>query len=48
MAAVNGKLREMGVRTGTGVIAETGEARQVMHFALLLGYGATRFAHGWL
>ncbi len=41
VAAVNGKLREMGVRTGTGVVAETGEARQVMHFALLLGYGAT-------
>ena len=41
VAAVNGKLREMGVRTGTGVIAETGEARQVMHIALLLGYGAT-------
>lgn len=41
VAAVNAKLREMGVRTGTGVIAETGEARQVMHFALLLGYGAT-------
>ena len=41
VAAVNTKLRDMGVRTGTGVIAETGEARQVMHFALLLGYGAT-------
>ena len=41
VAAVNARLREMGVRTGTGVIAETGEARQVMHFALLLGYGAT-------
>ena len=41
VAAVNAKLRAMGVRTGTGVIAETGEARQVMHFALLLGYGAT-------
>ncbi len=41
VAAVNAKLREMGVRTSTGVIAETGEARQVMHFALLLGYGAT-------
>ena len=41
VAAVNAKLRQMGVRTGTGVIAETGEARQVMHFALLLGYGAT-------
>lgn len=41
VAAVNAKLRAMGVRTSTGVIAETGEARQVMHFALLLGYGAT-------
>ncbi len=41
IAAVNGKLRELGVRTSTGVIAETGEARQIMHFALLLGYGAT-------
>lgn len=41
VATVNAKLRDMGVRTSTGVIAETGEARQVMHFALLLGYGAT-------
>ncbi|MFI3242957.1 MAG: glutamate synthase large subunit [Akkermansia sp.] len=41
VAAVNAKLRDLGVRTSTGVIAETGEARQVMHFALLLGYGAT-------
>ncbi len=41
VAAVNAKLRDMGVRTSTGVVAETGEARQVMHFALLLGYGAT-------
>ncbi len=41
VAAANATLRDMGVRTGTGVIAETGEARQVMHFALLLGYGAT-------
>lgn len=41
VAAVNAKLRQMGVRTGTGVVAMTGEARQVMHFALLLGYGAT-------
>ncbi len=41
IAAVNSKLRELGVRTSTGVIAETGEARQIMHFALLLGYGAT-------
>ncbi len=41
VATVNATLRDMGVRTSTGVIAETGEARQVMHFALLLGYGAT-------
>ncbi len=41
VAAVNGKLRELGVRTGCAVIAESGEPRQVMHFALLLGYGAT-------
>ena len=41
VATVNAKLRELGVRTSTGVIAETGEARQIMHFALLLGYGAT-------
>ncbi len=41
IATVNKKLRELGVRTSTGVIAETGEARQIMHMALLLGYGAT-------
>ncbi len=41
MATVNKKLRQLGVRTSTGIIVETGEARQIMHFALLLGYGAT-------
>ncbi|MBN1418125.1 MAG: glutamate synthase large subunit, partial [Planctomycetes bacterium] len=28
-------------RTLAGIIVETGEAREVMHFALLVGYGAT-------
>ena len=33
--------RHPGRRTGAGLIVETGEAREVMHMALLLGYGAT-------
>ena len=41
VSAVNRRLVQMGVRTGTGLILETGEAREVMHMALLLGYGAT-------
>src|SRR5690606_31154789 len=28
------------LRTGAGLVVETGEAREVTHFALLLGYGA--------
>jgi glutamate synthase (NADPH/NADH) large chain len=40
-AAVNKALKEAGLRPQTGLILETGEAREVMHFALLLGYGAT-------
>ncbi|MGD9611484.1 MAG: glutamate synthase large subunit [Kiritimatiellia bacterium] len=39
-AAVNQALRETGFRTGTGLLIETGEAREVMHMALLLGFGA--------
>ncbi len=39
-AAVNQSLRETGFRTGTGLLIETGEAREVMHMALLLGFGA--------
>ncbi len=27
-------------RTGVGLVVETGEAREVMHLALLIGYGA--------
>lgn len=41
VATVNARLAQLGLRTSTGVIADTGEARQVMHVALLLGYGAT-------
>ena len=40
-AAVNQALRETGFRTSTGLLVETGEAREVMHIALLLGFGAS-------
>lgn len=40
-AAVNGRLVEKSMRTSAGIVVETGEAREIMHFALLLGYGAT-------
>ena len=33
---INNKLR-----TNVNIILETGEAKEVMHFALLIGYGAT-------
>ena len=41
VSAVNQHLVGLGVRTSAGLILETGEAREVMHMALLLGYGAT-------
>ncbi len=40
-AAVNQSLRETGFRTSTGLLVETGEARETMHMALLLGFGAS-------
>ena len=40
-AAVNRALIENDLRPETGVIIQSGEVREVMHFALLLGYGAT-------
>ena len=40
-ASVNRALTEAGLRPGAGVIIESGEVREIMHFALLLGYGAT-------
>jgi glutamate synthase domain-containing protein 2/glutamate synthase domain-containing protein 1/glutamate synthase domain-containing protein 3 len=33
-------LIRRGLRTQAGIIVETGEAREVMHYALLVGYGA--------
>ncbi len=39
-SALHHYLIEVGKRTQTGLIIETGEAREVMHFALLVGYGA--------
>jgi glutamate synthase domain-containing protein 2/glutamate synthase domain-containing protein 1/glutamate synthase domain-containing protein 3 len=40
-ASVHHHLIREGTRGTTGLIVETGEAREVHHFALLLGYGAT-------
>ncbi len=39
-AAVHGFLIAEHLRTETGLIIETGEARDVSHFALLIGFGA--------
>jgi glutamate synthase domain-containing protein 2/glutamate synthase domain-containing protein 1/glutamate synthase domain-containing protein 3 len=41
VSAVNQSLAGKGLRASSGLIVETGEAREVMHTALLLGYGAT-------
>ncbi|MBW7857734.1 MAG: glutamate synthase large subunit, partial [Leptonema sp. (in: Bacteria)] len=40
VSAVHHALIRAGLRTRTGLVAESGEAREVHHFALLLGYGA--------
>ncbi len=47
VAAVNRALAEAGLRSETGLVVQSGEVREVMHFALLLGYGATAI-HPWL
>ncbi|MEO8134710.1 MAG: glutamate synthase central domain-containing protein, partial [Betaproteobacteria bacterium] len=39
-AAVHEHLVQRGLRTSTGLVVETGSAREVHHFALLAGYGA--------
>ena len=39
-AAVHHHLTERGLRNEVGLVVETGEAREVMHFCLLCGYGA--------
>ncbi len=41
VSAVNQFLVKECCRTSCGLIVETGEAREVMHMALLLGYGAS-------
>ncbi len=41
VAAVNQWLIDKQLRTSIALILETGEAREVMHFAVLLGYGAS-------
>ncbi|KPV41181.1 glutamate synthase [Thiohalorhabdus denitrificans] len=38
--AVHHHLIRAGLRTKTSLVVETGEAREVAHFALLIGYGA--------
>jgi glutamate synthase (NADPH/NADH) large chain len=40
-AAVHHHLVRRGIRTWTTLVVETAEAREVHHFALLVGYGAT-------
>jgi glutamate synthase (NADPH/NADH) large chain len=41
VSAVNRHLIKKGLRTSASLIVETGEAREVMHYVLLLGYGVT-------
>ena len=41
VSAVNRHLLAKGLRTNAGVLVESGDPREVMHLALLLGYGAT-------
>lgn len=41
VSAVNQHLVNCALRTDRGIIIDTGEAREVMHIALLLGYGAS-------
>ncbi|QDZ11540.1 glutamate synthase large subunit [Devosia ginsengisoli] len=40
LAAVHHHLIRKGLRTSTGLVMETGEAREMHHFAMLAGYGA--------
>lgn len=41
VSSVNQHLVNCALRTDRGILVETGEAREVMHMALLLGYGAS-------
>ncbi len=46
-ASVHHHLVREGLRTSTGLVVETGSAREVHHFALLAGYGAEA-VYPWL
>jgi len=41
LTAVHNHLVREGTRTGVALIVESGEPREVMHFCLLIGYGAS-------
>ncbi|MBC7925516.1 MAG: glutamate synthase large subunit [Bryobacteraceae bacterium] len=41
LTAVHNHLIREGTRTGVALIIESGEPREVMHFSLLIGYGAS-------
>src|SRR5665811_130326 len=41
VSAVHHHLVEAGTRTQVGLVLETGEPREVHHFCLLIGYGAS-------
>ena len=47
VAAVNKALTETGVRPSVGIVVESGEVREIHHFAVLLGFGATAI-NPWL
>ncbi len=47
LSAVHHGLIAAGLRTRTSLVVESGEAREVMHLCLLLGYGAAA-VHPWL
>ena len=40
VSALNNYLIQNKMRNGVDIVIETGEAREIMHFALLIGYGA--------
>src|SRR5205085_1845219 len=40
LTAVHNHLIREGTRTGVAVIIESGEPREIMHYCLLIGYGA--------
>ncbi len=47
VAAVNKVLSDAGVRPSVGIVVKSGEVREVHHFAVLLGFGATA-VNPWL